>query len=89
MTDDPPAPLSLVELSVCNNTTLWNNNCCKCFKNNLPCTDMCKCICCQNEGESENYKFDKKILIQFRRGRLPVKFMCFFCFKNHFIIITC
>ena len=50
---------------------------------------MCKCICCQNEGESENYKFDKKILIQFRRGRLPVKFMCFFCFKNRFIIITC
>ena len=42
---------------------------------------MCKCICCQNEGESENYKFDKKILIQFCRGRLPVKFLCFFVLK--------
>ena len=55
MTDKLPAPLALVESSVCNCATLWNNNRCKCNKNNLLCTDMCKCIGFQNEDESENY----------------------------------
>lgn len=39
---------------LCNCINLCNNNCCKCYKSNLSCTDMCKCIGCQNEGESEN-----------------------------------
>ena len=59
MTDELPAPLALVELSLCNCATLCNNNHCKCYKNNLPCTDVCKSIGCQNEGESEKFEFDK------------------------------
>ena len=59
MIDGLPAPLALVELNVCNFTTLCNNNHCKCYKNNLPCTDMCKCIGCQIEDESQNYEFEK------------------------------
>ena len=59
ITDELPAALALVELIVCNCTILCNNNRSKCYKNNLPCTNMCKCIGCQNEGESENYEFDK------------------------------
>ena len=59
MTDKVPAPLSLVELSVCkcNCTTLCNSNCCKCYKNSLPRTNMYKWIGCQNKGEYENYEF--------------------------------
>ena len=58
MTDELPDPLALVEFSVCNGTTLCNSNLCK-YQYNLPCIDMCKCISCQNEGERENYEFDK------------------------------
>ena len=58
-TNNLPSPLALVELSVWNFITLCNNNNCKCYKNNLACTDMCKCIGRQNEGGKENYKFDK------------------------------
>lgn len=59
MTDEQPAPLALVELSVCNCTTLCNNNRWKCYKNNLPCTKLCKYIDSQNKGESKNYEFYK------------------------------
>ena len=59
MIDGLPAPLALEKLNVCNFTTLCNNNHCKCYKNNLPCTDTCKCSGCQNEDESQNYEFEK------------------------------
>ena len=43
MTDNLPAPLALIELSVygCNGDCSTQRR--KCFKNNLVCTDMCKC----------------------------------------------
>ena len=49
MTDELPAPLALIELSVCGCKTMCNSNRCKCFKNNLTCTDMCKCTNCEND----------------------------------------
>ena len=50
MTDELPAPLALIELSVCGCKTTCNSNRCKCFKNKLNCTDMCKCTNCENDG---------------------------------------
>ena len=43
MTDNLPAPLAMIELSVCSYKSDFCTNRCKCRKNNLPCTDMCKC----------------------------------------------
>ena len=54
MTDELPAPIALVELSVCNCKTHCNNNRCKCYKNNLPCTDMCKCVNCENDDRRQD-----------------------------------
>ena len=49
MTDNLPAPLALIELSGCKSKCTSNR--CKCFKNNLICTDMCKCEPCENKEE--------------------------------------
>ena len=49
MTDELPAPLALIELSVCGCKTKCTTRRCKCFKNKLPCTDMCKCVDCEND----------------------------------------
>ena len=48
MTDELPAPLALVELSSCSCKTRCCNNRCKCYKNHLSCSDMCKCTGCEN-----------------------------------------
>ena len=53
MTNNLPAPLALIELSICN---------CKggsgtrrfCFKNSLVFTDMCKCSACNNSNTFED-----------------------------------
>ena len=50
MTDDLPAPLALIELSVCKCKGSCVNRRCKCVKHNLVCTDMCKCKSCENDG---------------------------------------
>ena len=49
LTDELPAPLSLIELSVCSCKTKFATNRCKCRKNALQCTDMCKCVDCEND----------------------------------------
>ena len=53
MTDELPAPVALIELSVCSCKTNCVTNRCKCRKNNLQCTDMCKCMDCDNDGSEE------------------------------------
>ena len=53
MTDNLPAPIAMIELSMCSCKTNCNTMRCKCRKNYLLCTDMCKCIHCEND-ELEN-----------------------------------
>ena len=48
MTDNLPAPIALIELSVCSCKGDCSNKRCKCLKNELVCTDMCKCNGCTN-----------------------------------------
>lgn len=50
MADDLPALLALVETSSCGSKKKSVSNRCKCFKNNLVCTDLCKCTSCKNDG---------------------------------------
>ena len=42
----PPAPLALLELLRCGCSSGCNSARCRCFKNNMPCTDACKCKDC-------------------------------------------
>ena len=51
MTDNLPAPISLIELSVCNCESRCASKRCRCLKNNLMCTDMCKCQNCKNADD--------------------------------------
>lgn len=52
MTDELPAPVALIELSVCScKKAKCDSNRCKCYKNNLQCTDMCKCLSCENTDD--------------------------------------
>ena len=53
MTDELPAPVALIELSVCACKTNCVNNRCKCRKNKLQCADMCKYIDCANDDTQE------------------------------------
>ena len=54
MTDDPPAPTGLIELSVCSCKTGCSSGRCTCKKNNLLCTKMCKrSYACENSDCSE------------------------------------
>ena len=50
MTDELSVPLELMELSVCGCKTSCNTMRCKCVKNQLMCTDLCKCVSCKNDG---------------------------------------
>ena len=50
MTDNLPAPIALIELSMCKCQTGCKTKRCKCLKNDLVCTDMCKCRDCKNDG---------------------------------------
>ena len=52
MTDNLPAPLALIELSVCGCQSDCCTDRCKCRKNKLVCTDMCKCNGCENSLEA-------------------------------------
>jgi len=53
LTDNLPAPLALIELSVCSCKSDCTTNRCKCHKNDFICTDMCKCYKCNNTDDSE------------------------------------
>ena len=55
LTDELPAPIGLIELSMCGCKGLCDTNRCTCYKNNLVCTDMCKCSeDCMNDGNINN-----------------------------------
>ena len=55
MTDDLPAPLALIELSMCGCKTSCDTNRCKCYKNSLVCTEMCKCFDCKNDEDRAEF----------------------------------
>lgn len=55
----PPAPSSLLELMSCRcKKTKCSNNSCGCKKENLACTDLCKCVECNNNKKEEFYESD-------------------------------
>ena len=54
MTDNLPAPFKLIELNICNCKRGCSTLRCKCFKNSLVCTDMCKCSACNNTNTFED-----------------------------------
>ena len=51
LTENLPAPLELIELSVCSCKSDCSTKRCKCNKNGLICTDMCKCLNCKNNDD--------------------------------------
>ena len=51
MTDNLPAPIGLIELGVCNCESGCASKWCRCLKNNLVFTDMCKCQNCENADD--------------------------------------
>ena len=55
------APMAFIELSVCGCKSNCKTNRYKCKKNNLTCTDMCKCTNCYNSGAQENDDSDIEI----------------------------
>ncbi|XP_066928999.1 uncharacterized protein [Clytia hemisphaerica] len=58
MTDNLPAPIALIELSMCKCKTGCQSKRCKCLKNNLICTDMCRCTNCKNDGTNDDEDSD-------------------------------
>ena len=61
LTDNLPAPLALIELSVCGCQGDCQTRRCKCFKNELTCTDMCKCSHkCLNDGNNNDIMIDSE-----------------------------
>ena len=55
------APMAFIELSVCGCKSNCKTNRYKFKKNNLTCTDMCKCTNCYNSGAQENDDSDIEI----------------------------
>ena len=48
LTDEPPAPEAVFEMSLCKCKTDCSTMRCKCKKNSLVCTEMCLCTGCKN-----------------------------------------
>ena len=48
LTDNLPAPIYLIELSAGGCKTGCKTNPCKCMKSGFTCTNMCKCVQCEN-----------------------------------------
>ena len=55
-TDQLPAPDAVIQMSLCKCRTGCNTMRCKCYKNQLGCTEMCLCANCENNGD-ESDKF--------------------------------
>ncbi|MEO0688203.1 MAG: hypothetical protein AAFY76_24880 [Cyanobacteria bacterium J06649_11] len=54
-TDELPAPIGLIELSMCSCKQDCSTARCHCRKNKLICTDMCKCSDkCENDGVEDD-----------------------------------
>lgn len=54
MTTNLPAPESVIELSSCGCKGGCVDGRCRCFKNNLVCTEMCSCDNCENSDEKDD-----------------------------------
>ena len=54
MTNNPPAPETIIELSMCQCKTGCSNQRCRCKKNDLLCTEMCLCVNCINDGSDND-----------------------------------
>ena len=63
LTNELPAPLAFNELSVCSCKTKCAFNGCKCRKNTLQCTDMCKCVVCENRDVHDTYDNEREYVI--------------------------
>ena len=59
LTDRPPAPEAIIEMSLCKCKTGCNTMTCKCNKNGLVCTEMCLCNRCENEEQESNPTWDE------------------------------
>ena len=55
LTENLPAPLALIELSVCSCKSDCTKKRCRCHKNDFVCTDICKCSQCKNTEDSEDF----------------------------------
>ena len=67
MTDELPAPIALIELRVCACKTKFvgvekMQKICKCRKNKLQGTDMCKCINCANDDTQEQLDKEEELI---------------------------
>ena len=58
-----PAPESIIHLSVCGCTTKCITLRCKCRKNNLKCSDMCKCNECLNTEQEDLMSLTESFLV--------------------------
>ena len=59
MMDELPAAIGLIELSMCSCKGICDTNRCLCYKNNLTCTEMCKCSDeCINDGIGDSIETD-------------------------------
>ena len=56
MTDQLPAPDAVIEMSLCECRAGCKTMRCKCYKNQLECTEMCLCANFDNNGD-ESDKF--------------------------------
>ena len=54
LTENLSAPLELIELSVCSCKSASSTKRCKCNKNGLTCSDMCKCLNCKNNKDESD-----------------------------------
>ena len=61
MTDQLPAPVSVIEMSVCKCNTWCANQRCIFRKNKLACTEMCKCSDCENEDNDFDAEWESDV----------------------------
>ena len=53
MTTLPPAPETIIHLTVCQCKTKCITNRCKCRKSGLKCSEMCQCQDCENDEDED------------------------------------
>ena len=60
MTTLPPAPESIISLSLCRCKTKCESLRCVCCENGLSCSEMCFCENCENENNASLSEFDSE-----------------------------
>ena len=86
-----PAPLAVIELSVCGYRTGCKTNCCKCRKNGFTCTDMCKYAQCENNDcwiEDKHIVVEEEADMKISSYFFMLKFCCdYFIAKGYYLTI--